>query len=96
MYVCFVLFFVLLYLINIYNTEKKIIGSSIIFIFGKNVHYHLSCNDNSTNCITNYLLNSIIKEFGIGKKIILGGGIKDTDSLFSFKKKINSFFFSKF
>ena len=78
------------YLINIFNNEKKIIGSSIIFIFNDFIHYHLSCNDNSDNCITDYLLNSVIKNLGINKKIILGGGLKDNDSLYNFKKKIST------
>jgi hypothetical protein len=78
------------YLINIFNNEKKIIGSSIIFIFNDFIHYHLSCNDNSYNCITDYLLNSVIKNLGINKKIILGGGLKDNDSLYDFKKKIST------
>ena len=78
------------YLINIFNNEKKIIGSSIIFMFNNFIHYHLSCNDNSNNCITDYLLNSIIKNFGINKKVILGGGLKENDSLSDFKKKIST------
>ena len=65
-----------------------VIGSSILFVYKKFIHYHLSCNDNSSNCITDYLLNSIIKELGINKEIILGGGIKDNDSLSDFKKKL--------
>lgn len=75
------------YIINIYNNEDIVIGSSILFSYNNFIHYHLSCNDNSSNCITDYLLNSIIKEFGINKKIILGGGLNDNDNLFKFKKK---------
>ena len=78
------------YLINIFNNEQDIIGSSIIFMHNKFVHYHLSCNDNSTNCITNFLLNSIVKEFGHSKKFILGGGLTNNDGLYSFKKKIST------
>lgn len=78
------------YLINIFNNEKKIIGSSIIFMFNNFIHYHLSCNDNSYNCITDYLLNSVIKNLGINKKVIIGGGLKHNDSLHDFKKKIST------
>jgi len=78
------------YLITVYNEQKHIIGSSILFIFNNFIHYHLSCNDNSESCITDYLLNSVIKELGINKKIIIGGGIKDNDSLYDFKKKIST------
>ena len=77
-------------LICIYDKSNCIIGSSIIFIYKEFVHYHLSCNDNSSNCITNFLLNSVIREIGIGKKIIIGGGLTANDSLHSFKKKIST------
>jgi len=76
------------FLINIYNNEQKVIGSSILFVYKKFIHYHLSCNDNSSNCITDYLSNSVIKELGINTEIIWGGGLKDNDSLFNFKKKL--------
>jgi len=77
-------------LINIYNDKKELIGCSILFLFKDFVHYHLSCNDKSSNYITDYLLNSVVKELGINKKIILGGGLKDNDALFDFKKKIST------
>ena len=77
-------------IIYIYNDLKKIIGSSIIFEFKDYIHYHLSCNDNSSNCITDYILDSVIKELGINKKVIIGGGLKDNDALFNFKKKIST------
>ena len=78
------------YLINIYDNKKKLIGCSIILTYKNFIYYHLSCSDYSTNCISNYLLNSIIKEIGINKKIILGGGIINNDSLHKFKKGISS------
>ena len=77
-------------IIYIFNEFKKVIGSSIIFEYKDLIHYHLSCNDNSSNCITDYLLDSVIKECGLNKKIILGGGLKDNDALFNFKKKIST------
>lgn len=77
-------------LIIILDEDNHLIGSSILFEFEKFIHYHLSCNDNSSNCITNYLLNSVIKELGLNKKIILGGGLKDNDTLYNFKKKIST------
>ena len=52
------------------------------------IHYHLSCSDYSSNLITTFLLNTIIRTYGPGKKIILGCGLKDNDSLYKFKSKI--------
>lgn len=75
------------YLINILDNNKEIIGSSIILRYKNFIHYHLSCNDSSSNCITDFLLNSIVKEFGKDNVIILGGGLKDYDSLYKFKQK---------
>jgi len=77
-------------IINIYNNNKELIGCSILFLYNNFVHYHLSCNDKSSNYITDYLLNSVVKEFGLNKKIILGGGLKDNDSLYKFKEKIST------
>ena len=77
-------------IINIYNDKNEIIGCSILFLFKDFVHYHLSCNNKSSNYITDYLLNYVVKDLGIGNKIILGGGLKDNDSLFNFKKKIST------
>ena len=77
-------------LINIYNDKKELIGCSILFLYDNFIHYHLSCNDNSSNYITDYLLNSVIKHIGVNKIFILGGGLKDNDSLHKFKKKIST------
>lgn len=76
-------------LVNISN-NNKLIGSCILFLYKNFIYYHLSCNDNSTNCITNFLLNSVIKDIGLNKIFILGGGLKDNDSLYKFKKKIST------
>ena len=73
------------YLSEILDHNDNTIGCAIIFIYDKYIHYHLSCNDNSMNCITDFLLINIVKEFGIGKKIILGCGLKDDDELSKFK-----------
>lgn len=78
------------YLIIIYDTTNKKIGCAIFFIFKNFIHYHLSCNDRSSNCITNYLLDIIIKEYGNSKLIILGGGLSNKDELSNFKKKIST------
>ena len=77
-------------LITIFDTTKNIVGMSLIFFYKDFIHYHLSCNDQSSNCITNFLLNTIVKEFGEGKKIILGGGINNFDSLYKFKQNIST------
>jgi hypothetical protein len=72
------------------NNNSEIIGSTIIFIFNNFIHYHLSCNDKSFNCITDFLLTNIVKELCINKLFILGCGLKDEDSLSKFKKKLSN------
>lgn len=72
------------------NMNNIIIGTTIIYKFKNHIHYHLSSNDNSSNCITDFLLINILKNIGINKLFILGGGIKDSDSLCSFKKKLSN------
>ena len=71
------------------DDKKKIIGQSIIFIYNKFIHYHLSCNDCSSNCITDFLLINIVKNYK-DKLIIMGGGLVNNDSLSNFKKKLNN------
>ena len=78
------------YLVDVINTEKQVIGSSIIFTHRDFVHYHLSCNDNSSNCITNYLLSSVVREMAVGKRFIIGCGVSKDDSLYEFKKNIST------
>ena len=78
------------YLILIKNKDNDIIGSSIIFNSNNNIHYHLSCNDSSINCITDFLLITTLKNIGMNKLFILGGGLKDGDSLSKFKKKLSN------
>lgn len=78
------------YLAIVKDNLNNIIGSSIIYKFNNLIHYHLSCNDNSSNCITDFLLINVLKEIGIDKLFILGGGLKDKDSLSKFKKKLSN------
>jgi hypothetical protein len=78
------------YLSEILDQDNNTIGCSIIFMYDSYIHYHLSCNDKSMNCITDFLLISIIKEFGIGKQIILGCGIKENDELSKFKGSLGN------
>jgi hypothetical protein len=78
------------YLSEIIDMNNKTIGCAIIFMYDCYIHYHLSCNDNSMNCITDFLLINIIKEFGVGKKVILGCGVKDNDKLSNFKKSLGN------
>lgn len=75
------------YIIYIKNKDETIIGSSIIFKYNNFIHYHLSGNDNSISCITDFLLLNIVKEFGLNNKIILGGGLIQDDNLSKFKEK---------
>ena len=72
------------------DIDNNIIGTSIIYKYNNKIHYHLSCNDNSSNCITDFLLMNIIKQIGINKLFILGGGLKDGDGLSKFKKKLSN------
>ncbi len=72
------------------DNANKIIGSTIIYLYKNQVHYHLSCNNNSSNCITDFLLMNVIKELCIEKLFILGGGVKDNDSLSKFKKRLSN------
>jgi hypothetical protein len=70
------------------NDKNICVGFSIIFDYGKYVHYHLSCNDQSSNCITEFLIINIVKEICINKLFILGGGVSDNDNLEKFKSKL--------
>ena len=47
------------------DIDNNIIGISIIYKYNNKIHYHLSCNDHSSNCITDFLLINIIKQIGI-------------------------------
>ena len=79
-----------LILVKIYNNEK-IIGNSLFFCFNNFIHYHLSCNDRSSNCITDFILYSVIDKLCNKQTLlILGGGLKDGDSLSKFKNKISN------
>jgi len=78
------------YLAIVKDNLNNIIGSSIIYKFDNLIHYHLSCNDNSSNCITDFLLINVLKEISLNKLFILGGGIKDGDGLSKFKKKLSN------
>jgi len=73
------------YLSEILDLNDNTIGCAIIFMYDSYIHYHLSCNNNSMNCITDFLLINIVKKFCTGKKIILGCGLKDNDKLSKFK-----------
>ena len=69
--------------------NMNIIGASLIFIYDIYIHYHLSCNDGSWNCITDFMLVSIMKELK-PKLFILGGGLIHDDDLSKFKKKLSN------
>jgi hypothetical protein len=76
-------------IIKIFKNGKAI-GQSLIILYKNFIHYHLSCSDYSSNLITTFLLDTIIRTYGPDKKIILGCGLKDNDSLFKFKSKIST------
>jgi serine/alanine adding enzyme len=78
------------YIIIIYDKYDTIVGTSILFETEKFIHYHLSCNDSSVSNITDFLLYKVVEQKGIGKMVILGGGLTDKDSLHEFKKKFET------
>ena len=78
------------YLAQVSNDNNIIIGLSIIFEYNNFIHYHLSCNDRSSNCITDFLLINTLKTIGINKTFILGCGLTDMDNLYNFKKKLSN------
>jgi hypothetical protein len=70
--------------------ENKKVGFTIIFLDNKYVHYHLSCNDQSNNCIVDFLLLKIIEEYCKNKIFILGCGVTENDNLHKFKKSLSN------
>ena len=78
------------YLAIVFDKNNIVIGCSIIFIYENFVHYHLSCNNNSMNCITDYLICNVVKEVALNKLFILGGGLSQSDSLCKFKKSLSN------
>ena len=72
------------------NSDNKDIGMGLFFIYNNYLHYHLSCNDKSNNCIHNFMLYKTLEKYGLNKIFILGGGLEDNDNLFKFKKKISN------
>lgn len=70
--------------------ETKIVGFTIIFLDDKYVHYHLSCNDQSNNCIIDFLLLKIIDEYCRNKIFVLGCGVTENDNLHKFKKSFSN------
>jgi hypothetical protein len=78
------------YLALVLDVNNIVIGSSIIFVYNNYIHYHLSCNNKSMNCITDFLIINILKEIGINKLFILGGGLIEGDSLEKFKKSLSN------
>jgi hypothetical protein len=70
--------------------ENIKVGFSIIFLDNKYVHYHLSCNDQSNNCIIDFLLLKIIEEYCKNKIFILGCGLTENDNLHKFKKSLSN------
>lgn len=78
------------YMVSIFDQNKCVIGCAIIIIYNNYVHYHLSCNNNSINSITDFLLINVIKDLCINNKFILGGGLTNDDGLSKFKKKFSN------
>jgi hypothetical protein len=72
------------------NSSNNIIGMSILFIFKHFIHYHLSCNDNSSKSISCFLITNVVKNLSINKLFILGGGVVDNDGLYNFKNSLSN------
>lgn len=76
------------------SIDDKLIASCIIFKYGKLLHYHLGGSYlEYRNLRPNNLIHSSVIKYGIEnnyEKYILGGGLKDNDSLYEFKKKISN------
>lgn len=77
------------YLTWVEHSGKKI-GFAIILLDNNYIHYHLSCNDQSNNCIMDYLLLEIMKNFCKNKIFILGCGVNEDDNLYKFKKSFSN------
>ena len=72
--------------------DDKIISSSIIFKYGDYLHYHIGGSFlEDRNIRPNNFLHCNIIQYGIENNYSmyhLGGGLKDNDSLYTFKNKI--------
>lgn len=80
-------------LCKIINNDNQTIGQVLILIYKNYIHYHLSCNNKSDNCINDYMILNIIKNY-VNKIIILGGGLNDDDNLAKYKKKFSTIEFN--
>jgi hypothetical protein len=78
------------YLAEVADSTGNTVGSCILFMYENYIHYHLSCNNNSTNCITDFLLINIVKDFGVGKTVIMGCGVTENDKLSEFKCSLSN------
>ena len=74
------------------NAQHKITGSCILLFYKNFIHYHLSCSDMSDNCIIDFMIMSIVKNYGINKTIVLGGGVNYGDGLCKFKNSLSTDF----
>lgn len=72
------------------HKDNVVLGCAIILLDNDFIHYHLSCNNKSDNCITFFLILEIIKKFGKGKYFNLGCGVSNNDSLHKFKKSLSN------
>ena len=79
-----------LILTKVKKEDGGTIGMALFFSFNNFLHYHLSCNDNSDNSITNFLLHNTLEKFGLNKTFIIGCGLKNGDNLSRFKQKIST------
>jgi serine/alanine adding enzyme len=82
-----------LFIANVYH-NKKLIASCIIFKHRKLLHYHIGGSYlEYRNLRPNNLIHCSIIKYGIENDYELyhlGGGLKDNDSLYNFKKKIST------
>lgn len=81
-------------ILSIIKQKDKTIGFGLFFTYNNFLHYHLSCNDKSNNCIHNFMIFEVLKKYGLNKLFILGCGVTENDSLSKFKKKISNIEFN--
>lgn len=82
-----------LYIANVLD-NSNIIGSALFIVYKCYIHYHLSCSNKQSNCISDCIIYNTVKycceNFKNVKLLHLGGGLSQNDSLAKFKKKISN------
>lgn len=72
------------------TAQGRILGQCLILRDGARLHYHLSCTDNSDNCITICMLDGLVRRMAPSEELILGCGKQEGDSLAAFKRRLST------